>query len=63
MKDFFSGMATIGQLNPVPPGISDMPSTVSAWQGVASSFYQTGDSIRSALQEFSDAQRKNRQAY
>ena len=63
MNQFFKGMATIGQLNPLQPVAKEpLPSMESAWQGVARSFSQTGDSIRSALREFSCAQRENQQA-
>jgi hypothetical protein len=61
MSDFAKGMNSVGQLFPAPCPFSDYPPPHSAWQGVANSFRQTGDSLREAIKEFSDAQRKNKQ--
>jgi hypothetical protein len=61
MSDFLRGMASVGQLAPDPTPYTGYPSQNSAWQGVANSFYQTGNSLRVALKEFSDAQRKSKQ--
>jgi hypothetical protein len=64
MKQFFNGMATIGQLNPLPPSIDTFTSLpASAWQGVASAFSQTGKNISCALEEFSCAQRESQQTH
>jgi hypothetical protein len=60
MNDFLRGMASIGQLLPDPAPYSDYPSRDSAWQGVADSFYQTGNNLRAAIKEFSDAQRESK---
>jgi hypothetical protein len=59
MNDFLYGMETIGQLFPAVLRPSDIPS-ISAWQGVASSFAQAGNSIRTALDEC-NAQRESQQ--
>jgi hypothetical protein len=61
MNDFLRGMASIGQLFPLPTPYLNYPSQASAWRGVANSFYQTGNNLRLAIKEFSDAQRKNKQ--
>jgi hypothetical protein len=60
MNDFLRGMASVGYLVPDPAAYSDYPAGNSAWRGVANSFYQTGNNLRDALKEFSDAQRKNK---
>jgi hypothetical protein len=46
MNNFMEGMGTIGQLFPSPYPSKYYPSRSAAWQGVASSFRQTGDSLR-----------------
>jgi hypothetical protein len=61
MNDFSKGMNSVGQLFPPPSPYSDYPPPNSAWKGVADSFRQTGDSIRAAVKEFSDAQRESKQ--
>jgi hypothetical protein len=61
MNDFLRGMTSVGQLFPVPTPYLSYPSQSSAWQGVANSFYQTGNNLRDAIKEFSDAQRKSKQ--
>jgi hypothetical protein len=62
MNDFLKGMASVGQLAPDPAPYSEYPPPNSAWRGVANSFYQTGNSLRAALKESSDAQRKSKQS-
>jgi len=59
MNDFAKGMNSIGQLFPSPIPYEQYPPSESAWQGVANSFKQAGDSIQTALNEFADAQREN----
>ena len=61
MNDFLRGMSSVGQLFPAPPPYSSYPAQDSAWRGVANSFYQTGNNLRAAMKEFSDAQRKSKQ--
>jgi hypothetical protein len=61
MNDFLKGMTSVGQLFPDPAPYSGYPSKDSAWHGVANSFYQAGNSLRAAIKEFSDAQRKSEQ--
>jgi hypothetical protein len=61
MNDFLTGMSSVGQLFPAPASYSGYPSQDSAWRGVAYSFYQTGNNLRLALKDFSDAQRESKQ--
>ncbi|MDR2964533.1 MAG: hypothetical protein LBU88_02030 [Treponema sp.] len=61
MTEFVKGMNSIGQLFPAPISYSDYPSPHSEWKGVANSFRQAGNSIWTAIKEFSDAQRENKQ--
>jgi hypothetical protein len=63
MDNFLKGMNSVGQLFPSPVPYSGYPSQVSAWRGVANSFYQTGNSLRFAMKECSDARRKNKQTH
>lgn len=61
MNDFSKGMNSVGQLLPSPCPYTEYPPPNSAWNGAANSFRQAGDSLRQALKDFSDAQRKNKQ--
>jgi hypothetical protein len=61
MNNFAKGMASIGQLHPSPCPYSDYPPPHNAWKDTANSFRQAGDSLRRALNEFQNAQRKNKQ--
>jgi hypothetical protein len=61
MDDFLRGMSSIGQLFPNPASYSGYPPQDSAWRGVANSFYQTGNNIRTAMKEAADVQRKSKQ--
>ena len=58
MNDFENGINSVGQLFPAPSSFKDYPPPNSEWQGVEKSFQQAGDSIRTAIKEFSDAQRE-----
>jgi hypothetical protein len=60
MNDFIRGMNSIGQLFPAPIPYSNYPRYDSAWRGVANSFYQTGNNLRAAMKEFSDARQKSK---
>jgi hypothetical protein len=60
MNNFAEGMSTIGQLFPQPYPYSDYPRPNSAWNGVAKSFQQAGNSLKIAIKECSDAQQKNK---
>ena len=61
MGDFFKGVSSIGQLSPPPASYADYPPPQSAWQSVANSFRQTGDNIRRAIKECSDAKPEKKQ--
>jgi hypothetical protein len=61
MNDFLRGMTSVGQLFPAPVPYTGYPSQDSAWRGVANSLYQTGNNIRIAVNEVTDAQRKSKQ--
>jgi len=61
MGDFIKGMNSIGQLCPAPSPYSDYPHPASAWKGVADSFKQTGDEIRHAIKECTDAKPESKQ--
>jgi hypothetical protein len=61
MNNFVKGMSFVGQLYPAPYSYSEYPSPDSAWQGVADSFRQAGDSLRFAIKECSDAERESKQ--
>ena len=50
--NFLKGMGTVGQLSPPPYSYKDYPPQGSAWQGVAASFCQAGDSLRYAMKKF-----------
>jgi len=61
MTDFVKGMNSIGQLYPTPCPYSDYPPQNSAWKGVADSFRQTGNDLKFAIKECSNAQRESKQ--
>ena len=54
MNDFAKGMSTIGQLFSPQHLYPAHSSQASAWEGVANSFRQAGDNIRTALKEASN---------
>ena len=60
MNNFIKGMDTIGQLFPEPYPLKDYPAQSSAWESVAASFRQTGDSLRRAIKECSDTKPENK---
>jgi hypothetical protein len=61
VSDFLKGMASIGQLHPAPCPYSDYPPRHNAWKDTANSFRQAGNSLRTALRDFSNAQRESKQ--
>jgi hypothetical protein len=61
MNDFEKGMASIGQLHPVPFPYSDYPPPNNAWKDAAKSFSQAGNSLRFALNNLLNAERKSKQ--
>gem|GEM_PF-7011687 len=60
-SDFERGVSSIGELFPATIPCSGYPSVESAWEGVANSFRQAGDSLRFAIKKCSDDNRKDRQ--
>lgn len=60
LTEFYSGMATIGQLFPPVPPVQMDSGPASAWQGVANSFFQAGNNIRNALKDFAEYQERRR---
>jgi len=63
MGNFIKGMNSVGQLYPAPSTYLDYPPQDSAWKGVADSFRQTGDSLRQAIKECTDAKWENKQTH
>jgi hypothetical protein len=61
MTDFQKGMSTVGQLFPLPTPYNYYPPKYSEWRGVANAFHFAGYSLWLALEEFSNAQRENKQ--
>jgi len=59
MNNFVKGMGSIGQLFPPTIRPSEYPAQNSAWEGVAKSFSQAGDSLRRAIKECSDVKQAN----
>ncbi|GHU38395.1 hypothetical protein FACS1894172_21830 [Spirochaetia bacterium] len=53
MDGFWEGIRSIGNLNPEVPETT----LADAWQDVAQAFYDTGESMRTAIRKF-DAQQK-----
>jgi hypothetical protein len=57
MTDFFRGMSTIGVLYPAINPPPAPPSLNSAWEGVANSFFQAGNDLRTAMDNFPHEQK------
>jgi hypothetical protein len=54
-------MVSIGQLHPVPFPYSDYPPPNNAWKDAAKSFHKAGNSLRFALNNLLNTERKSEQ--
>jgi hypothetical protein len=63
MNDFVKSMSSIGQLHPASCPYSDYPPRYNVWKDTANSFRQAGNSLRTALREFSNTQWENKQTH